>query len=408
VPLAGSGRPLLPVPRAAPDCRSFPCTLVEQGAGRSATAARDPASLAAGDNTTGLFYNNEISQCTAVQVNYTDSRDFVSGTFVWSGSDYYGESRGWPQVVKCRGAITDVAGFRKASAGWLRSWWLAAINATTDYGRPLVDQDEAFFVHVAESWVPASGAASGRSSRAIHAYTNAASVELVLNGSPAAGGGSQPMPFFGTATWPNVTFSPGNLTAVARDAGGTVVASHSVFTPGHAVAIRLSLDAPSPLTGTGDSLLADGLDTAMIRAEVVDASGRVVAGAANNVTFRVASGQGRLWATHNGDASSQVAAHSPWHPAYDGLARAFVRSTADASSRGRALLRRTSVHLDGAVTVVLPEDGDSAIQAASADIVVEASSPGLQGGTVTIPVSLDAAKHSPLAAAAMGGRQPGA
>ena len=33
----------------------------------------------------GVFYNNNIGQCTAQQVMESDSRDFVAGTFVWSG-----------------------------------------------------------------------------------------------------------------------------------------------------------------------------------------------------------------------------------------------------------------------------------------------------------------------------------
>ena len=40
----------------------------------------------------GTFYNNEISDCTARQVNESDAREFVAGTFVWSGFDYLGEA----------------------------------------------------------------------------------------------------------------------------------------------------------------------------------------------------------------------------------------------------------------------------------------------------------------------------
>eukprot|EP01047_Picozoa_sp_COSAG01_P019605 COSAG01_NODE_1095_length_11714_cov_9.062930_4_plen_121_part_00 len=63
----------------------------------------------------GRFYNNEIAECTASQVARSDSREFVAGTFVWSGFDYFGESRGYPQTVKCRGVVADIAGFLKES-----------------------------------------------------------------------------------------------------------------------------------------------------------------------------------------------------------------------------------------------------------------------------------------------------
>jgi len=35
------------------------------------------------NTTKGTFYNNEISQCTAEQVEESDSRSFVAGTFLW-------------------------------------------------------------------------------------------------------------------------------------------------------------------------------------------------------------------------------------------------------------------------------------------------------------------------------------
>ena len=78
--------------------------------GKSGSAASD-----------GTFYNNEIGVCTAAQVERSDSRPFVAGTFVWSGFDYLGESRGFPQTVKCRGVVLDAAGFRKESAWWMQS-----------------------------------------------------------------------------------------------------------------------------------------------------------------------------------------------------------------------------------------------------------------------------------------------
>ena len=49
-----------------------------------------------------------ITTCVA-QVFESDQLDFVAGTFVWSGFDYLGEARGWPQNTKCRGTVSDVA-----------------------------------------------------------------------------------------------------------------------------------------------------------------------------------------------------------------------------------------------------------------------------------------------------------
>jgi hypothetical protein len=71
------------------------------------------------------------------------------------------------------------------------------------------------------------------------------------------------------------------------------VAQHSVFTPRRLARIELTLDAPSPLTGTGSAMVADGQDVAMVRAALVDAQGRRISAqdpqASANITFRYAA-----------------------------------------------------------------------------------------------------------------------
>jgi beta-galactosidase len=67
--------------------------------------------------------------------------------------------------------------------------------------------------------------------------------------------------------FPNVSFSPGNLKAVAT-MGGKIVAQHEIQTAGEPKAIKLTL-----YTGP-DGLQADGSDIALIDFEVVDTQGR--------------------------------------------------------------------------------------------------------------------------------------
>eukprot|EP00425_Heterocapsa_triquetra_P008678 CAMPEP_0195138142 /NCGR_PEP_ID=MMETSP0448-20130528/157226_1 /TAXON_ID=66468 /ORGANISM="Heterocapsa triquestra, Strain CCMP 448" /LENGTH=335 /DNA_ID=CAMNT_0040176399 /DNA_START=29 /DNA_END=1033 /DNA_ORIENTATION=- len=172
----------------------------------------------------GVFYNNEIAQCTADQVWWSDSRDFNLGTFVWSGFDYLGESKGWPQTVKCRGTIADVVGFDKESKWWLRSWWFSNISAS-DHGRPVLPDDEAT-VHIVDSWVPMQG----RDTRSVTVYTNAPLVRLWLNGEVVSE--TMAVPLFGHALFAKVPFRPGNLTAEALDAQSHRLQVHSVLTSG--------------------------------------------------------------------------------------------------------------------------------------------------------------------------------
>eukprot|EP01060_Flectonema_neradi_P002083 TRINITY_DN1125_c0_g4_i1.p1 TRINITY_DN1125_c0_g4~~TRINITY_DN1125_c0_g4_i1.p1 ORF type:complete len:860 (+),score=185.18 TRINITY_DN1125_c0_g4_i1:47-2626(+) len=335
----------------------------------------------------GVFYNNNIGECTSEQVAESDSLEYLTGTFVWSGFDYLGEARGWPQNTKCRGTICDVAGFYKETAYWLKSWWLSNISRS-DAGRPVNPPFDAdWTVFIIDSWTaPLSGA-----TRNIHVYTNAPSVKLYLNGEEV---GSSDVPFFGMATFTNVTYKPGNLTAVAVSEG-KAVASNSKVTTGVAKKIVLSLDAPSKLTQTGEYLVADGEDTALIRATIVDESGNMVPGASENVTFSVTSGYGMIWATHNGDPANTSPSHSPWTPAYMGLARAFVRSTTDTATPLAHRKRMSQIDSDSSPSVIISSNESTP----DTEIVVTASVNGIPDASISIPVTSNL-KHAAINIAA--------
>jgi beta-galactosidase len=143
-------------------------------------------------------------------------------------------------------------------------------------------------------------------------YSNCPTIQLELNGKVV---GVQNIPFFGMATF-TVPFVEGTLTAHGLDGGGKPVAQYSIGTVGVAAAILLTIDAPSVITGTGSELVADGEDTAMLRATIVDAKGVEVPFASQNVTFKVLSGPGVVWATHNGDPANDSPSGAPWTPAY--------------------------------------------------------------------------------------------
>lgn len=310
-----------------------------------------------------------------------------------------GEARGFPQNTKCRGTVADVAGFRKETAYWLRSWWLSNISAT-DAGRPPLGFDPSpvdITVFIVDSWQPRPGVYHN-ANRTITVYSNAPLVALELNGARVTQ--PQAISFFGQATF-TLPFTPGNLTAVGLDHMGARLAQHSVLSPqGPTASLVLSLDAPSPETGTGTTLVADGEDVAMVRATLLDTGGHFAYNAADNVSFRVVSGPGRIWATHNGDPASDTPRDVPWHPAYKGLARAFVRTTTDAATplAHRARVREIDVEsgLGESVKIDLREAPETN------DIVLEASlpnNPSIASVQITIPVSADV-RHLPRAVAA--------
>ena len=237
-------------------------------------------------------------------------------------------------------------------------------------------------------------------------YTNAPYVRLAVNGKPAVGGELTAVPYFGAAVFPAVAFAAGTLTADAVGADRkTVLGSHSVRTPlADVAAVVLSVVAPSPQTGTGDALVADGQDVAMVSATLVDAAGEPVtsgAAASRNITFTVVKGSGRLLAMHSGTPYPAVDSIEPTIAAHRGVVMAFIRSTEVklGTAADRALLK--TVHMDAG------RGGSAAIYTGSHytdaggadDIVVQASADGVkEPAFITIPVTSDSTQL-PLAVA---------
>ena len=172
------------------------------------------------------------------------------------------------------------------------------------------------------------------------------------------------------------------------------------MTAGPAVAVVLSVDAPSPRTGTGNALVLDGHDAALVRATIVDAAGNTVGGADDKVTFLVRSGPARVTGVHNGDATSAEPQAATARKAYHGMCRAVVKVTVDSLTPSRGVLAGGD---EGGVDVERGDGVDTVQVRAATDadsaIVVSASAPGLKSGTITIAVSSDFATHGPLAVA---------
>ena len=333
----------------------------------------------------GTFYNNNIGKCTADQVAESDTRDTVAGTFIWSGFDYLGEARGWPQNTKCRGTVSDVAGFTKETAYWIKSIWLSNISVD-DPGRPNNAPGAVGNTHttfIIESWLPPPSYAAGN--RSIHVYSNAAAVRLELNGREV---GTAAVPHYDAMASFTVKFEPGTLTAVSLDSEGQPVgSSHSISTTGAVAAVVLFLDAPSVATGTGSALVADGEDSAMVRATLVDAKGLTVPFSDNNVTFSVESGPGKIWTTHNGDPANLHSNDDSWTQAYHGLARAIIRTTADHSTPARHRRLMRAIDMDGGKVTRIINPDDAAAEPV-APIVVKAVVKGRSGAIYTASLSI--------------------
>lgn len=225
--------------------------------------------------------------------------------------------------------------------------------------------------------------------RTVHVYSGGgvSAISLSLNGQALQ---TKPTDVAGSASF-NVSWSPGTLLATCLDGSSNTIATHNRTTSGPGVKIELRIDAPSPCTGTGTALFADGADSALVAALVRDEQGNVAHRASNDITFRVVSGPGRIVATHSGDVRSHAPNQIPTHAAYHGKVRAIVQVTRDAGSPHWHRRRLQQIDVDAGPTHVVVGDSKEEELLGATEIVVEANGPGLAPGRATIAVSVDPA-----------------
>jgi beta-galactosidase len=253
------------------------------------------------------------------------ARPWLAGAFVWTGFDYRGEPTPyeWPCISSHFGVL-DTCGFAKDLAWYYRSWWTS---------EPVL--------HLLPHWNW-----KGREGQPIDvwAFSNMDEVRLLVNGRDA---GVRAIERYGHAEW-KVPFEPGKLEAVGYR-GGREVTRTSVETTDAPVRVMLSADR----TAIGD----DGADLSVITVWAVDAAGRMVPVAANDVSFDV-KGPGRIIGVGNGDPSShepdtfahRTGADARWRRRlFNGLAQVIVQSSGGA---GEIVLRASSSGLGGSAVTV--------------------------------------------------------
>jgi len=233
------------------------------------------ASETASTLTTRGEYANNRRRTFVSSYNMTDSswapvaeRDFVAGSFVWTGFDYKGEPTPyrWPCISSHFGII-DSCGFPKDNYYYYQSWW------KTD---PIV--------HIMPHWNWPRR--EGQEIKVV-VFSNCEKVELSLNGRSL---GTRPMRRNGHLEW-NVKYAAGVLEAKGINQGRPAAAD-KVETTGEPAALRLKTDR--------DVLTADSEDLAVVEVDVVDREGRIVPTAGNRVSFGV-DGAGRVAGVGNGD-----------------------------------------------------------------------------------------------------------
>jgi hypothetical protein len=274
----------------------------------------------------------------------------------------------------------DVVGFAKSAAHLYRTIWyvhepararLSALsqpwlNPKRGYGRlenvPLTSADRPPIgpsptCHIVESWDAFPTSTS--SDRDMHVYSSGTTIDLAVNGkkigTKTVGGWHEADPEKGE-TPGGVTFS-----SVAWESGSVTATCHGVNTASKSMThvrktskvaskISLRVDAPSPQTGTGKALLADGQDTALLAAIVMDEDGNVDSTSNASITFSIVSGPGKVVATHNGDVQNHEPNLGASHAAYHGMVRGVVRVTENSASP--SWVRSRLLHIDAEAAAV--------------------------------------------------------
>jgi beta-galactosidase len=253
---------------------------------------------------------------------------FLAGQFLWVGIDYLGESPRWPFIGGGgdQSGLLDRTGAPYPSAFQRQSWWSSVpmvriarrvapegpVIADPGQGTPPRRRPDTLL----SDWTPEG---AGPHVEAVEVYSNAESVELLLNGRSL---GVKPNDPAGAPCLWQVPFEEGSLKAVAST-GGRVVATHELRTAGAPARVALEADCRE---------LSPGWDeVGLVRATVVDAAGTPVPGASPVVTFRV-DGPGTVAAVDNADNSSHEPFQAAQRSAYRGRCVAFVRATGDAGT----------------------------------------------------------------------------
>ena len=282
------------------------------------------------------YGNDRVGWGKTATASWTFDRDNAgyAGQFIWTGTDYIGEPTPWHNqnqtpVKSSYFGIVDTAGIPKHDFYLYQSQWVSVKKKPMVHLLPhwnWENRDLASKVEDAEGKIP------------VRAYSNAASVELFLNGQSLGvkkfnkkqtsdgrtyqeGANAKEL----YLEW-KVAYQPGTLEAVARDEAGKEIARDKITTAGQPAGVRLIKEE--------HAIAADGKDLTYIYYEIVDSEGNVVPTANNLVRFQL-HGQGQLVGVDNGEQASRerykAQADGSWiRRAFNGKGVAIVKSTEQA------------------------------------------------------------------------------
>lgn len=252
---------------------------------------------------------------------------FMAGQFLWTGFDYLGEAK-WPEISYKNGLFDRTGGWKQLSLQ-RQSWWS---------DKPVLHivrkDDNGGVGNWVANWTPVDFGTYDDAS--VQVYSNCDEVELFLNGKSL---GTQPKPANDAPRSWDVTFEKGSLKAVAKN-NGKIVATDELKTAGDPVGIILTVDH--------SKIAKDWDDVAFVTAKVVDANGIVCPNVDKLIKFS-ASEKGKIIAVDNGNVSSHESYQGLERHTYNGKCIAIVQAK---STSGQITIQANSPELkSGSVTI---------------------------------------------------------
>ena len=251
--------------------------------------------------TTRGIYANDGNAGYVTAYNATDwswkaiyDRPFMAGSFVWTGFDYRGEPYPykWP-CINSHFGIMDTCGFPKDNYYYYTSWWGHEPS-----------------IHLMPHW---NWKGKEGQSIDVRCFSNCDEVELFLNGKSM---GAKVMPVREHLDW-QIPYQSGTLTAKGYIKNKLTVET-KIETTGEAASILLKPDRTK--------MQADGEDLIFVPVTLLDAAGRVMPTADNEVSFTVA-GPGKIIGVGNGDPSSHESDITDHRHAFNGHCMVIIQAT---------------------------------------------------------------------------------
>lgn len=258
-------------------------------------------------------------------------RDFIAGTYYWTGVDYMGESRGWDDGRGFDNGMLDYAGFPKASYYNMKAIWTDEpcihIYSDTEAKSLYKKAKNGLVVEKKKgSWQTRSGHFQEVNAHwnykqgesvIVEIYSNCDEIELLQDGKSLGTVKLADCPDH-IYKWA-VTYRPGKL--VAKGKKGDVKVEETLYTEGEPVAVRLTTDRTA--------MKANGADAMHVIAQLIDANGRPVTHTERNVSFMV-NGECKVLGVDNGADMNYNPYQSSSVDTWNGRALMIIQSKRDA------------------------------------------------------------------------------